>query len=143
MKDVFLKMVLVNRSDILHESIHAEIRRIVEEQNGGVYPYSEDRYNYLISLIEYDTYGTDESFDDVSNLVTHQFMVYYHVLPIAEALRAFDNNSYFLDYYMSLGWDGLSAVGKNANLVTQTQITNYNNLSETPKNDEIEHNCDL
>ena len=80
----------------------------------------------------------------VSNNASHTFMVQNHVLPIANAIREFDRNSYSLDYYMGFAWDGLSAIGKITNppLLTTVQHNNYINLQQIPLNDSIKQNCD-
>ena len=71
-------------------------------------------------------------------------MVHNHVLPLANAIRELDNNSYNLDHYMWFGWDGLSAIGKITAppLLTTSQEDNYINLQQLTLNDNIKQSCD-
>ena len=127
---------------ILHEGIHAELRRIYHGNNMGSGPLPLAQYNYLLTLWEHYIGISPPS--KVANNATHTFMVHNHVLPLANAIREFDNNSYSLDHYMWFGWDGLSDIGKitSPQLLTSSQETNYINLKQIPINDNIKQSCD-
>ncbi len=91
---------------ILHEGIHAEIYKYVDEHKKGIDP--QNRPNLLGYYFEYKA-------NNGSNLATsnaqHQHMADKYVKPIAEAIRALDNYKYPLDDYMAFGWDGLRKYG--------------------------------
>ncbi len=127
---------------LLHEGIHAELRRIYQGNNVVAEPLAAAQYNYLASLWDYYRGVSPASL--VSNNASHTFMVYNHVLPIANAIREFDNNTYNLDHYMWFGWEGLSSIGKitNPQLLDSSQETNYLNLQQIPINDNVKHDCD-
>jgi len=128
---------------ILHEGIHAELRRIYHGNNMGPEPLPLAQYNYLLSLWEHYIGISPPS--KVANNATHTFMVYNHVLPLANAIKELDNNSYSLDHYMWFGWDGLSAIGKITmpnKLLTNEDETKYINLKKIPVSDNIEQSCD-
>jgi hypothetical protein len=127
---------------LLHEGIHAELRRIYEGNNLVPNPLSTEQFNYLVSLWDYYRGVSPASL--VSNNASHTFMVYNHVLPIANAVKDFDNNAYSLDHYMKFGWDGLSIIGKLTvpPLLTLEDETNYFNLHLIPLNDNQTQSCD-
>ncbi len=87
---------------ILHEGIHAELYRFVDQaHNEEVDP--NDR-KLLFDL--YENYKGSEWQDANAQ---HNYMTTKYVEPIAKAIRALDNNQYPLEYYMGFGWDGLRA----------------------------------
>ena len=86
---------------ILHEAIHAEIYKYVYEYNQGVDP--KNRENLLGYYFQYQ--------DINIGTAQHQHMADKFVKPIAEAIRALDNNRYPLEDYMGFGWDGLRKYG--------------------------------
>lgn len=104
---------------IIHESIHAEIHRYVVRHNSGV--DTNDR-NRLLQL-----YGFYTGNDAITN-AQHQYMAENYVTPIAKAVRQIDNNNFDLNHYMGFGWDGLARYGLTSNLLTNTEIDNYENL---------------
>jgi len=108
----------------------------------GAEPLPLAQYNYLVSLWDY--YRGISPASLVSNNASHTYMVYNHILPLANAIREFDNNSYSIEHYMWFGWDGLSAIGKITfpQLLTSAQETNYISLQQTPINDNIKQSCD-
>ncbi len=98
--------LLEDIATILHEGIHAEIYRYVDQYKKGLDP--NNRPNLLYWYMYYKAengrdYGTTEA--------QHQHMADNYVKPIAKAIRAIDNNSYPLEYYMGFGWDGLRKYG--------------------------------
>tara|TARA_R110002167_G_scaffold230458_2_gene435672 strand:- start:1017 stop:1820 length:804 start_codon:yes stop_codon:yes gene_type:complete len=129
-------------SIILHEGIHGELRRIYEGKNQVSEPLPNNQYEYLVDLWDYFRGISPPS--KVSNNASHTYMVHNHVLPIANAVREFDNNTYGIDYYMWFGWQGLSDIGKITypQLLTSSQETNYINLQQIPINDSIKQSCD-
>ncbi|MFL0352938.1 hypothetical protein [Xanthomarina sp. GH4-25] len=85
---------------ILHESIHAELARFVEQYLSGV------DINNRPQLFQYYTYYA-ELYGEFDDAIDHIFMTQNYINPITQALREFDNNSYPLEYYKSFSWDGL------------------------------------
>jgi len=106
-------------ASIIHESIHAEIHRYVIRHNAGA--DTNDR-NRLLQL-----YGFYTGNDAITN-AQHQYMAENYVTPIAKAVRQIDNNNFGLNHYMGFGWDGLARYGLTSNLLTNTEIDNYENL---------------
>ena len=92
---------LNNAAALLHEGIHAELFRFVNEaNNGNVNPNERERLFDLYRIYK----------DDLRNLnsnAQHAYMAENYVEPIAKAIRELDNNRYPLEYYMGFGWDGL------------------------------------
>ncbi len=88
-------------STILHEGIHAEIFRYVNERNKGLDP--KKRKDILEKYFEYEKI--------YSRNAQHQYMADYYVKPIAEALRTLDNNKFPLEDYLGFAWDGLRNYG--------------------------------
>lgn len=84
---------------ILHEAIHAEMARFVALFESGVDVNDKPRLFELYKF--YRENGVTEQDID------HPYMSMYYVNPITAALREFDNNSYPLDYYKFIAWDGL------------------------------------
>ncbi len=103
---------LENASNLLHEGIHAELYRFVDQaHNGEVNPNDRKRL--------FDLYRNFTGLSDMSSRAQHVYMVENYVTPIAKAIRALDNNSYPLDHYMGYGWDGLRAYDYQGVLTTQ------------------------
>ncbi|WP_299157712.1 trypsin inhibitor-like cysteine-rich domain-containing protein [uncultured Tenacibaculum sp.] len=90
-------------STLLHEGIHAELFKYVDEHQKGIDP--NNRKNLLKW---YFSYKGDEF---QSEFAQHQHMADKYVKPIAMAIRKLDNYSYPLEYYMGFGWDGLTKYG--------------------------------
>lgn len=86
---------------ILHEGIHAEIYKYVNEYRKGLDP--NDRPNLLGYYFQYENISVSTA--------QHQHMADKFVKPIAEAIRELDNNRYPLEDYMGFGWDGLRKYG--------------------------------
>ncbi len=87
-------------STLLHEGIHAEMYRFIEEQEPGVFPDDREEIMKLFLRFKETEWGNDAS-------VQHYRMSQEYIIPIAEALRKIDNNQYPLDYYMYFAWDGV------------------------------------
>ncbi|RAV28475.1 hypothetical protein DN748_12705, partial [Sinomicrobium soli] len=77
---------------ILHESVHAIIRRQYNVTTGGFLEYFEayvkDKVGYSMEL-------------------SHDIMRDYYIIPIANNLKQFDNNQEPFDFYENLAWEGL------------------------------------
>jgi len=91
---------------LLHEGIHAEIFKYVDEHEKGVDP--NRRENLLYHYFEQKKIQKPNL---VNTAAQHQHMADKYVKPIAEAIRKLDNNQYPLEYYMGFGWDGLRSYG--------------------------------
>ena len=90
-------------ASILHEGIHAELFRFVDQaHNGEVNPNDRKR---LFDL--YKNFKNDVNWQD--NNAQHTYMAENFVKPIARAIRELDNKRYNLNYYMGFGWEGLEA----------------------------------
>lgn len=93
---------LENASNLLHEGIHAELYRFVNEaNNGNVNPNERKRL--------FDLYKNFKGLNSMSSRAQHVYMAENYVTPIAKAIRKLDDNKYPLNYYMGFGWDGLRA----------------------------------
>jgi len=124
---------------ILHEAIHAEIARFVEQFQTGV--DVNDR-PYLFQLYAYYKDYTDLVDPDFnwSNAADHQFMVNSYINNIAQALREFDNNRFPLDNYKDYAWDGLRKYGYDSgHLTEQEEDYNVNLRVQTNQNIQV---CD-
>ncbi|WP_282079578.1 hypothetical protein [Aquimarina algiphila] len=87
---------------LLHEGIHAEMFRFVNEiHNGNV--NSNDRKR----LVELYRLYTRLEVDYPTVEAQHTYMAENYVKPIARAIRELDNNKYPLNHYMGYGWEGL------------------------------------
>ncbi len=87
---------------LLHEGIHAEMFRFVNEaHNSEVNPNDRKRLVELYRL--YAELGVDNPPTEAQ----HTYMAENYVKPIARAIRTLDNNKYPLEYYMGYGWEGL------------------------------------
>lgn len=128
---------------ILHEGIHAELFKYVDEHTQGLDP--NERENLLFYYFEAKKILEPQFVDAYAQ---HQHMADNYVKPIAEAIRTLDNNSYPLEYYMGYGWDGLRKYGydgywDNGNWVDldkSTSTTYYQNQKTVNDNTNIQSN---
>lgn len=129
-------------TSILHESIHANLFRIVEGKNDVPNLLSDYQYQYIVDLLEY--YENNNSPMFITSNAQHTFMANFHVGNIAQAIRELDDNLYSEDHYKSFGWEGLSQIGTATNppLVTNAELSNYTNLASIPLNDDHNLSCD-
>ena len=93
---------------ILHEGIHAEIFRYVNEHhNRNVDPNDKPQlfeyYKYYKLAVE-------------NHHIDHPYMTQYYITPMARALRKLDNYQYPLNYYKVFSWDGLRNFDPNNSL---------------------------
>ena len=91
---------------ILHEGIHAEIFKYVDEHKKGIDP--NKRKNLLYHYFEQKKIQKPSL---VNSTAQHQHMADKFVKPIAEAIRILDNYEYPLEYYKGFAWDGLRKYG--------------------------------
>ncbi|WAC03805.1 hypothetical protein N7U66_10520 [Lacinutrix neustonica] len=103
---------------ILHEAIHAELARYVLQYESGA--DVNDR-PYLFALYKY----YKDLYDNNSGEIDHIYMTSQYIIPIADALKKFDNNSYPIDYYKSFAWDGLRAWDAS-NILGDDEEDSYN-----------------
>ncbi|MFT5242441.1 MAG: hypothetical protein ACJA1H_000501 [Glaciecola sp.] len=85
-------------SAILHEAIHAEMARFIEQYTTG-----EDVNNRPRIFELYKWYKEINTTAEIN----HIYMTETYINPISSALRQFDNNSYSTNHYKSFAWDGL------------------------------------
>lgn len=123
-------------SNLLHEGIHAEIFKYVDERIKGIDP--NDRKNLMYYYWLEKQKGDPRYFD--ANY-QHQHMADKYIKPITEALRKLDNYSYTSDYYLGFAWTGLHAYGfdkywKDGKLVklTKEMIAEFETKSGIVKN---------
>ncbi len=130
-------------SIILHEGIHAELFKYIDEYTQGLDP--NERENLLFYYFEAKK-SVDPRYVDA--LAQHQHMADNYARPIAEAIRRLDNNSYPLEYYMGYGWDGLRKYGydgywDNGNWVDLDKSTSteyYQNQKTVNDNTNVQSN---
>lgn len=85
-------------STILHESIHAELFRLVHANDPTVKPNERAR------IVQLAYFYRNSAWKDE---VQHIHMTQRYVLPLAKALRELHGNKFSLDHYMSYAWEGL------------------------------------
>ena len=93
-------------ASLLHEGIHAEIYKYVEEHRNGIDPSKRANLLYY-----YFHYKAKNRLDLGTTEAQHQYMADNYVKPIARAIRQLDGSRYELEHYMGFGWDGLRAYG--------------------------------
>jgi len=133
---------------ILHEGLHAEMYKYVDEHKKGLDP--NQRENLLHYYFEYkvDNNGNRYSTSDAQ----HQHMADVWITPIARALRQLDKYQFPLNDYLSLAWDGLRNYGiKSANGIegywkdgkwtTLDKDKSYEGKSKILKNTKFNRNC--
>lgn len=106
-------------ASLLHEGIHAEIYKYVDEYKKGIDP--NDRPNVLH---HYKIFKAKNAKDNGTTFAQHKHMQDKYIIPIAEAIRKLDRNRYPLKDYIGFGWDGLKVynydqyIDANGNLQT-------------------------
>lgn len=128
-------------ASILHEGIHAEIFKYVDEYKKGL--DSNDRPNLLNHYFQYKAQNDNTL---LTSTAQHQHMADKYVKPIAQALRKLDNNKYPLNDYMGLAWDGLRRYGwdgyyDNGNWVTLDRKQSIGNINKVLDNTDFNDNC--
>jgi len=123
-------------SDLLHEGIHAEIFKFVDEHRKGIDPNNRENLMYYYWL---EKQKGDPRYFDTN--YQHQHMADNYIKPLTEALRKLDNYNYPLDYYLGFAWTGLHKYGfddywDNGKLVklTTDKIKEYEKNSNTVRN---------
>jgi len=131
---------------LLHEAIHAEMYKYVDEHKKGIDP--NDRKNVL----HYYRYYKAKNENDVATSdAQHQAMQDMYIIPIAEAIRALDGGKFPLEHYKGFAWDGLYSqyeydayLDENGQLktMTKTQFYNYiNMMNDVMKSTNFKNNC--
>jgi len=112
---------------LLHEGIHAEMYKYVDEHKKGVDP--NDREN----ILHYYRYFKAENVNDVATSnAQHQSMQDIYIIPVAKAIRELDGNRFPLENYKGFAWDGLylgygydQYVDQNNEIKTMTKTQFY------------------
>ncbi len=102
---------------ILHESIHAELYRIVKEI-GGYENLQPDNYPEI-----WEAYRNSQGWQ-------HEYMADWYLEKLAKSLALFDDNVFSMDHYIALAWQGL---GENPNDPNHPLSIRWTNLSEAEK----------
>jgi len=134
LEDVYQPTLEIAAS-ILHEGIHAEIYRYVDEHTDNpVDPKNRTRlmelYSHYIGIAE----NTDYNITYPVTMAQHEYMAENYVKPIAEAIRSLDGNKYPLEYYMWYGWEGLERSYNFNSRLSSSDKTKYNNYQEIVNN---------
>ncbi|MCG8802270.1 hypothetical protein [Tenacibaculum finnmarkense] len=87
---------------MLHEGIHAEIYKYVDEYKKGLDP--NDRPNLLYY---YNQFKAKNALDKGTTFAQHEHMQDKYIIPIAKAIRKLDGSRYPLNEYIGFSWDGL------------------------------------
>lgn len=133
---------------ILHEGIHAELYKYVDEYQKGIDP--NKRENLLEYYFAYKVDNGGNRF--ATSNAQHQHMADAYITPIAKALRQLDNNQYPLKDYLSLAWDGLRSYGvedpsgvegyfENGQWTTLDTNKSYQGMTKILKNTNFNKNC--
>ncbi|QCY69342.1 hypothetical protein FHG64_08015 [Antarcticibacterium flavum] len=124
--EVFIKIEDTNQNPInfaagfLHEGIHAEIFRFVNEHHTGDVDPDD-----MPLLFEYFQLYAGTAYADN---IDHIYMTIFYIKPIAEALWEMDNLQYPLNYYKTFAWDGLRNYDPNNSLgITDEEYSQYRN----------------
>lgn len=102
---------------ILHEGIHAEMKRYVLAKGGGLQAYP-DLWHYYIYYKGKTAWP--------ANAAEHALMASKYVDQIASALRAYDNYQYSVDHYKYIALEGL----EHFTTVDQATKDQYKNLRD-------------
>ena len=94
-------------SNILHEGIHAELSKYVDEHHNGELPNDRPRLFQLYFFYKQIYQGAPKDKDFSNSDYQHAYMAEKYVLPLARAIRALDEFKHPIDYYMKYGWEGL------------------------------------
>ncbi|MFK8060833.1 MAG: hypothetical protein AB8B78_12175 [Polaribacter sp.] len=126
---------------ILHEGIHAEIFKYVDEYKKGIDPTKRKEL-----LDWYFTYKAQNDNTFATSNAQHQHMADKYVKPIAEALRKLDNNKYPLNDYMGFAWEGLRPYGydgyrDNGKWVKLDKNQYIGNINKILDNTDFNKNC--
>jgi hypothetical protein len=133
-------------ADLLHEGIHAEIFKFVNENIKGI--DTNDRknlmYYYWLEKKEGDPRYFEANYQ-------HQHMADKYITPLIEALMKLDDNNYTSDYYLSFAWSGLSKYGfdgyfENGQVVdlTKDKLKEYGDKAKIVRSNSnfLKNDCD-
>ncbi|MDX1272806.1 MAG: hypothetical protein R3340_13320, partial [Bizionia paragorgiae] len=129
-------------STILHETIHAELHRIILTNNAPPNSLDQEIYNWYVVMYNYYENAGYTS-NEIATYSEHNLMAAHYINPVANGLRQFDNNSQPVSSYEFFAWTGLNAYGLQRQLINSTQLQNLANLSLNVHNDEYTNPCDL
>jgi hypothetical protein len=87
---------------LLHEGIHAEIYKYVDEHKKGIDPNNRKSVFYY-----YNYYSAKNNNRFETSIAQHQHMQDVFVVPIAKAIRQLDNFRLPLENYYGFAWEGL------------------------------------
>lgn len=126
---------------ILHEGIHAEIFKYVDQYKKGLDP--NNRSNLLAYYFQYKAQNDNTL---LTSTAQHQHMADKYVKPIAYALRELDNYKYGPNEYMGLAWDGLRRYGwdgyyDKGKWVTLDRNQYTGNIKKVLDNTDFNKNC--
>ena len=116
---------------LLHEGIHAEIYKYVDEYKKGVDPNNKQSVFYY-----YNYYSAKNNNRFETSIAQHQHMQDVFIIPIAKAIRQLDNYRLPLENYYGFGWEGLKEDYKydnyidssgNVQVMTPQKYTDYIN----------------
>jgi len=128
-------------SIIIHETIHAELHRIILTNNSGPNPLPSHLYEWYTDIWKrYE--GLYSNPQRVATAAEHNYMAYFFIDPITNSLREFDDRTHPLINYKSFAWTGLESYGKDAGLITQSEIDNLVRLSSIIGTDGHSNPCD-
>ena len=133
---------------ILHEGIHAEIYKYVDEHKKGI--DLNNRENLLEYYFGYKVDSGGNRF--ATSNAQHQHMADAYITPMAEALRQLDNYKYPVRDYLSLAWNGLRSYGikdpsgvegyfENGKWTTLDSDKSYEGMIKILKNTKFNKDC--
>ena len=87
---------------LLHEGIHAEVYKYVDERKKGIDPNNrKEVFSY------YNLFKAQNSDDPPTAIAQHQHMQDAFVIPMAQAIRKLDSYRYPLEHYCGFCWEGI------------------------------------
>jgi len=112
-------------SVLLHEGVHAELYKYVDEHIKGIDPNNRQNLMYYYFKFKNEEYPYNSY---QTSIAQHQHMADTYIVPIAEAIRELDAKKYPLNYYMAFGWEGLQYYGYDQYLNSDGQLVYFNKL---------------
>ena len=111
---------------ILHEGIHADIFKFVNQHEKG-YVDPNDRPRLMQLYFYYKKLANSKVIDPkkLNTIYQHEYMAEKYVKPIAEAIKQLDGNRFSIDYYYWYAWEGLEQTYSFKSQLTEGQIKEY------------------
>jgi hypothetical protein len=111
---VTIKLLNINQPEldlaasILHEGIHADIFKFVNQHEKG-YVDPNDRPRLMQLYFYYKKLANSKVIDSkkLNTIYQHEYMAEKYIKPIAEAIRQLDGNRLGTEYYYWFAWEGL------------------------------------